>query len=366
MNSNNRICFIIPSLQAGGMERVMSELINYASKNSEFEVNLVLYGKTREIFYPTPTNINIHLPNFLFNNSLRFLNTIKTLFFLRLKIKSINPKIALSFGEYWNNFVLLSLLGLRVPLFVSDRCKPTKNLGFPSELLRKILYPSSRGIIAQTEFAKDYYTKLFNHNNVLVIPNPVKQVLNKPFSDSGRENIVLMVGRFIETKHQDRLIKMFIDLDVKDWKLVLVGYDHLQQQNLTRFKQIVDSHNANDKVIFAGKQSNVFDFYLKSKIFAFTSSSEGFPNVLGEALSAGLPVVSYDCESGPSDIIEDGYNGYLVNVFDDYNFKERLKFLMTNTTLRNSMAFNAIASVKKYDADVISKKYIDFMFSSSK
>ncbi len=364
MNSKNRICFIIPSLQAGGMERVMSELINYASINTEYEVNLVLYGSTREIFYPTPLNINIHVPDFIFNKSFRFLNTIKTFYFLRLKIKSINPKLALSFGEYWNNFVLLSLLGLRVPLFISDRCKPTKSLGIPNEFLRKMLYPFSTGIIAQTLFAKEYYAKLFRHTNVAVIPNPVKQFLHLPFSDNRRENIVLMVGRFIETKHQDRLIKMFIDLDLKDWKLVLVGYDHLQQQNLTKFKQIVDSHNANEKVIFAGKQSNVFDFYLKSKIFAFTSSSEGFPNVLCEALASGLPVVSYNCEAGPSDIIQDGYNGFLVNVFDDDSFKEKLKLLIENTVLRTQMANNAILSVQQFDSDFISKRYIDFMEAS--
>jgi GalNAc-alpha-(1->4)-GalNAc-alpha-(1->3)-diNAcBac-PP-undecaprenol alpha-1,4-N-acetyl-D-galactosaminyltransferase len=364
VNSKRRICFIIPSLQAGGMERVMSELINYTSKNTEFEVNLVLYGSTREIFYPIPKNIKIHTPKFSFSNSFRFFNTIKTLHFLRLKIRSINPVVALSFGEYWNNFVLLSLFGLRVPLFVSDRCKPTKNLGFPNEFLRKILYPFSIGIVAQTIFAKDYYTKLFSHPNVLVIPNPVNQILSLPFSDSGRENIVLMVGRFIETKHQDRLIKMFIELDVKDWKLVLVGYDHLQQQNLSRFKQIVDSHDANEKVIFVGKQSNVIDFYLKSKIFAFTSSSEGFPNVLGEALASGLPVVSYNCEAGPSDIIQDGYNGFLVNVFDDDSFKEKLKLLIENTLLRTQMANNAILSVQQFDSDFISKRYIDFMEAS--
>jgi hypothetical protein len=59
---------------------------------------------------------------------------------------------------------------------------------------------------------------------------------------------------------------MFIDVDLNDWKLVLIGFDHLKQQNLSRYKQIVDSHNANDKVIFVGKQNNVIDYYFKSKI----------------------------------------------------------------------------------------------------
>jgi GalNAc-alpha-(1->4)-GalNAc-alpha-(1->3)-diNAcBac-PP-undecaprenol alpha-1,4-N-acetyl-D-galactosaminyltransferase len=106
-----KICLVIQSLQAGGMERVMSELTGYFAIKKDTELHLILYGITREIFYPLPDTINIHKPSFRFNNKWRFIYTIKTFFFLRSKIKKINPTSILSFGEYWNNFVLLSVLG---------------------------------------------------------------------------------------------------------------------------------------------------------------------------------------------------------------------------------------------------------------
>ena len=137
-----------------------------------------------------------------------------------------------------------------------------------------------------------------------------------------------MVGRLIKTKHQDRLIEMFLELDYPGWKLALVGYDDLYQDNFKRLQAIIDQNNSQDKVVLVGREVDVDSFYRRSKIFAFTSSSEGFPNVIGEAISAGLPVVSYDCIAGPSELITQDQNGFLVPVFDDEQFREKLRLLI--------------------------------------
>ena len=105
-----RICLAIPSLQAGGMERVMSEIAWNFSKRENIELHLLMFGKDRKIFYDIPENITIHKPDFEFNDNKRTLSTIKTIFFIRKEVKKINPDRILSFGEIWNSFVLLSLL----------------------------------------------------------------------------------------------------------------------------------------------------------------------------------------------------------------------------------------------------------------
>jgi len=74
-----KLCLVIPSLQAGGMERVMSELVHCFAAREEIKVHLVLYGITREIFYPIPDNILISIPRFRFNNRWRLWCTIKTI-----------------------------------------------------------------------------------------------------------------------------------------------------------------------------------------------------------------------------------------------------------------------------------------------
>lgn len=356
-----KICLVIPSLQSGGMERVMAELTEYFCSKKEFEVHLVLYGLTREIFYKIPNNLIVHKPPFEFDNCNRTWNTLKTIWFLRHKIKEIHPDTVLSFGELWNNFVLLSLLGLKYPVYVSDRSQPNKSLGMVHDFLRKWLYPKAKGVIAQTEKAKEIYNNIYRHNNISVIGNPIRPILSKFNNSLTRKNVILMVGRLIATKHQDRLINIFLKINKPDWKLVIVGYDHLKQYHSERLQKIIDINSAQDRIILAGKQSNVESYYLESKIFAFTSSSEGFPNVIGEALSAGLPVVSYDCDAGPSDLIIHGENGYLVPVFDDEAFQKYLELLMSDDLIREVMARQAPLSVQKFDKLKIAESFSSFI-----
>jgi len=358
----NRICLVIPSLQAGGMERVMSELAWYFSTKNNVEIHLILYGIKQEIFYSIPENIIIHKPNFYFNNKYRMFFTLKTSAYLRKTIKLIKPGTILSFGEFWNSFVLLSLFSLKYPVYISDRCQPDKKFSRIHNILRKLFYPKAAGIVAQTRIAQEIYNKAGLNKNIRVIGNPINQV--KPEGRAIiRENIVLSVGRLIHTKHHDRLIKLFLEINKPGWRLIIVGYDHLKQSNMERLKNIISESKANDRVILAGKQSNVYDFYLKSKIFAFTSSSEGFPNVIGEAMATGLPVVAYDCIAGPSEMIKDGVNGYLVPIFDDDMFASKLELLMNNPELCEKFGQNGTESIEEFNIHFIGEKFFQFISS---
>ena len=127
----------------------------------------------------------------------------------------------------------------------------------------------------------------------------------------------------------------------------------------------MSSLQLSERVIFAGHQPDVQRFYDRAKIFAFTSSSEGFPNVVAEALSAGLPVVSYDCVAGPADLIRNGENGFLVDLFDDVSFGERLGYLMKNEEQRQKMSINARRSVAHLSPSTIAGKLIGFMQEST-
>ena len=361
VDNKKKICLVIPSLQAGGMERVMSELARYFSNKPELEIHLVLYGISPVVFYQIPGIIIIHKPGFTFNNRYRLYYTLKTLFYLRKEIIRINPVAILSFGEYWNNFVLLSLLGLEFPVYVSDRCQPDKNLRGLHNILRKILYKKTKGIIVQTEKALEIYKNIFPGARIYLIGNPIRRVdTNDNFN---KDNIILSVGRLIKSKNYDELIKVFVKLNAPDWKLIIVGGDALKQQNLNSLKLLVKELNAESKVIFTGYQKNVDNYYRRSKIFAFMSSSEGFPNVIGEALSAGLPVVAYDCVAGPSEMINDGENGFLVPVFDNEMFKEKLQLLIDNEDIRKLMSKKAKESVNKFSIEVIGEKYLKLLLS---
>jgi GalNAc-alpha-(1->4)-GalNAc-alpha-(1->3)-diNAcBac-PP-undecaprenol alpha-1,4-N-acetyl-D-galactosaminyltransferase len=354
------ICLVIHSLQAGGMERVMAELAHHFSKKQNIQLHLILYGINREIFYLLPKNIMVYQPSFAFDDNRRLLSTFKTLKYLRKKIKEIKPDAVLSFGEYWNNFVLMATLGLRYPVFVSDRSQPNKSLGKLQDKLRNWLYPFAKGVIAQTEKAKELFSAMYKHNNIAVIGNPIRQIENKT-ENNKRENIVLMVGRLIKTKHQDKLIELFLNINKPGWKLVIVGYDHLKQNNLEHLQAIITKLHVEDRVVLAGKQSDVEQYYLSSKIFAFTSSSEGFPNVIGEAMSAGLPVVAFDCVAGPSEMMADNENGFLIPLFDYKLFEDKLSLLMSDDLLREQMGNKAKHNIKKFEVDIVGDQFYDFI-----
>ena len=134
---------------------------------------------------------------------------------------------------------------------------------------------------------------------------------------------------------------------------------------MNNLKKLIQVLNAEDKVILAGNQAEVKSYYLKSKIFAFTSNSEGFPNVIGEAQSAGLPVISFDCVAGPSEMIKDGNNGFLIPLFDYDMFKLKLKLLMDDSSLRERFGKKGKEAIKKYSVNVIGEQYYKFILGDN-
>ena len=349
-----KLCLVIPSLHAGGMERVMAELAGYFAIKDEFKTHLIILGKSKR-FYDIPEQVLVYEPDFEFNSKFRFYHTIKTILFLRQKVRDIKPDAILSFGEMYNSFVLLSTLFLRTRVFVSDRSKPDKKWGKLHENLRKILYPLAAGIISQTTYSKEFLTKEVKHKNIKVIPNPVIPFIFTPIN---KQNIILNVGRLIYTKRIEILLDIFSKIIIPNWELWIVG-DGPQQKVLE--KRTLDLGLSN-VVKFWGIQKNINLFYSQSKIFAFTSISEGFPNALLEALNAGLPCISFNCVAGPSDLIEDNVNGFLIPEHDYKLYQFHLERLMNDPILQSEFSTNASLLSAQYNIEKIGDLYLNFMF----
>jgi glycosyltransferase involved in cell wall biosynthesis len=352
---SKKFCLILPSLKVGGMERVMTELAEYFSVHKGVETHLIVMTKS-EHFYSANNNVILHQPDFVFNTSFRMFYNLKTILFLRRTVKLLQPSSVLSFGETYNAFVLLATLKLNTKVFVSDRSKPDKRWGKFQEWLRKFLYPHSYGIVSQTQFSKNYLHSLTSHQNIRVIPNPVRS-----FNISGinREKIILSVGRLIASKKTDILLEIFSKLNCPDWQLWIVG-DGPQRNML---EEISRQLKITDRVTFWGSQKDLGKFYSKASIFAFTSVSEGFPNVLLEAMSAGLGCISFNCVAGPSDIIEDGVNGFLIPELDTDKYQLKLQQMMQDTQLLQQVSAAAINRTGLFHIDNIGEQYFKFLVS---
>ena len=131
----------------------------------------------------------------------------------------------------------------------------------------------------------------------------------------------------------------------------------------TQYRQIIKELGIDvSRCHLHGSLFNVKDEYLDSSIFVLPSRSEGFGLVVIEAMSCGLPVISFDCDNGPRNIILNGQNGYLVPPFDINEYADRIIQLIQNEELRLQMGKNAQHSSHKYDIDTIAiqwKKLFD-------
>lgn len=344
---------MIPSLGAGGMERVMAELVNFFTEETKHEIHLIILSNKNH-FYTINGNVKIYNPPFTVRGTI---GSVKLLLFLRKTISEIQPHSILSFGEMYNSFVILSTLGLKKSVFVSDRSKPDKDWGILHNNLRNSLYKYSTGIIAQTEIAKEITLERIAHSNVKVIGNPFQMKSNYP--NNSRKDIILTVGRMIKSKQHQQLIKIFSALPDNNWELHFVG-DGPERENIK--KEAIESSVAS-KIVFHGSQSSVEQYYNTAKIFAFTSNSEGFPNVVGEAMCHGVVPICYNFIAGATDLIQNEENGLIIELDDQKTFATRLYRLMNDEKTLNKLRSNSFESMQKFNIKAIGYDYLNFILN---
>ncbi len=340
----------------GGTERVVSILANQFSKEKNIEVHVILCT-AESMFYSLDERVQVHVPKFNYKRLNRATFTLQLMWFLRSKVIQIKPSAFLSFGGRYNAFSILALAGTKTPVFITDRSRPGISYGRFLDWLNAKVYRFSTGIMAQTTQAVDFSFKQTKHKNIQRIGNPIGTY---KALETNRENVILNVGRFIESKNQAQLIDIFAELPPSDWQLWFIGDGPTFELCKSRVRDL----GLYEKVIFLGKQMNLEYWYNKAAIFAFTSESEGFPNALGEAMASGCACVSYDCVAGPSDLIDDGKSGYLVPLHDQTFFKNRLIQMMQSEFDWNKMSIAAVESTKQYSEGAIAKKTLNFLLNN--
>lgn len=356
-----KVFLVIPTLSAGGAERVMSLLANDWVTKHMFDVHLILLASADD-FYEVDERVVIHRLGFLANQSglNKYIAMIKTFFLLRRLITKEKPIYILSFMTNYNIFSLLAALGKKVKVFVSERDSPLAYKSIFIKYLRRLIYPLAQGIIAQTEDYKIFIQKETGHANISVIPNPLRDTLKN--TNIQKEKIVLNVGRLVPQKgHKLLLLAFSLIEDTKDWVLVILGDGPLRDELINYAREL----GIENKVHFKGTIKNVDDWLQQSSIFAFSSISEGFPNALAEAMIAGLPCVSFNCIAGPKDLIQDGVNGFLVEPENVQLFANKLNILMVNESLRAQFSYEARKIFQTINEAEICSRYFKVMIDGN-
>lgn len=358
-----RICLIAPSLQMGGLERAMSTLANYFVSRGHDVFFVTIFALPP--FFILDERIKLSIPPYPFNRQrgkYEFVSYYIKIFspfggYLRRTIRQIQPDVIMSFGDVIPQISLISLLGLKIPFYLSNRSSP--NIIYSRHFIwfRRLGYFLHRpsGVIAQTSSAAERKRNILGKNvNIQIIPNPVHQIT---MYDTEKQNWIVSVGRLHHEKGFCRLIEAFSMVNAPDWKLVLAGTGKHEKDIKAKALEL----RIVDRVIFPGNVENVDKLLCESKIFVLPSFGEGFPNALCEGMAAGLPCISFNIVAGPRDIIKDGINGFLIPDGDLKAMAQKIQYLVDNEAERNRIGSNAKNIVDQFSIEKIGKQYLDFI-----
>lgn len=339
-----KICFVLPTLQKGGMERVVTELSNHLVNTFDITIICAVGG---EIKYNLDSKVRV-IANGKYNK-------LSLLFFLTKAIRDDNADVVIGFSEFLNPYTIISSKLNSKKVLVSDRSNPIKRHNLRDRIMRKLTYRLSNGLLAQTNFAKEVFTKRKFNKVINVLSNPLVNIENSKINHENKG--ILMVGRLTKSKNQKEIIEIFSKVLNEGWTLYIVGGGK-EREFLENF---AISLGIGEKVIFTGEVDDVESYMRKCSIFAYTSLSEGFPNALNEAMAFPLASIAYDCKAGVSDLIENNVNGFLVKEGDKESFIVKLQQLMIDANLRKSIMEKGFSNRVKYNVATISRNLISFI-----
>lgn len=227
---------------------------------------------------------------------------------------------------------------------------------------RRALYDNSDKIVVLSEKYVHNLCSMIdvaeNDEKVIAIPNPLR--FDPCFTTdmiNSKRNEVLIVSRLEESsKGLSVVFKIWRDIErsrkYADWHLTIVG----SGRDSDYYRQLCKKYKL-ENVSFEGYQ-NPLPYYQRAKIFLMTSYHEGLPMSVLEAQQCGMPVIAFDNYESITDIIINGYNGFIVKAGDIKNFGYRLQQVITNHSLYDELAMNSVRKSEDFKIDVVAARWV--------
>ncbi|GAA4785383.1 glycosyltransferase family 4 protein [Olivibacter ginsenosidimutans] len=333
------------TLPRGG-ERVTATLANCLSEKDEVHI-ISLYQGQPTPFFSFHSDIHIHVLHADRNINPNFFAKLKRkwteLYRLKGVLKSLDLACCIGVGSYPST--LLGILRRWYPSAVSYWAWEHSNYFALSSIwryLRLVAYKKLTGVVCITQADAELYQRKFKR--VVFIPNVIEPVTSIP--DTHKKKQVLAIGALEKEKGFDLLIEAFsfVKKQAADWSLLLVG----EGSEASFLQNMVAEKGLQSFVEFLPNQKNLGSIFAQSSIYVLPSRREGFGMVILEAMSYGLPCISFDCPVGPASIIRHQENGLLVQAGDVHQLAQTIVCLLNDKPLQDKLVQAGFHSVQQY------------------
>lgn len=375
-----KIAFLIYSLSGGGAERQLSYVLSYCSQNN-IKAHLVLMNTT--IKYKLPENTKLHFLEKSRSNENGFIKALKIpllayKYSRLLKLLEITHSVSMLSRPNFINILAKRLTSHKFYTITNELAFPSLQysyMGFQSKFNKTLinwLYKKSDLIIANSRGNMQDLIDNFSvpKNKITVVNNPIdlekirKIYQLEDYFDNNYFNLVSL-GRLEIGKNHEMLIRALHELNNPRLRLYIMGEGPLKNY----LKEVIDRLNLGNQIFMLGFDPNPFKYLKSSDLFIFGSNHEGFPNVLLEAMACDLPILSTNCKSGPSEIMELKNDNEFDIMITDYGIlvpiknaslmSKGIKYFLENEKFRETCIKNGKRRIKDFEKNHILKQYVE-------
>ena len=360
-----KVLMLIPSLDAGGAERVMSTLANGLCDTYSIEI---LKLKSDEPFYKLDEKVKVSSIGCTVNRKNKITSIfsklkagLKGFFGIKRYIKKTKPDVVVAFlGQMIKPVVIMRAFGgIKCKLIISERADPYARGKF-YKWFEKKFFPKADAIVCQSKAVVDFFPKKAQ-KKCIVLENPINSTAIPERFQGERRKVIVGVGRLSEQKNFKLLIEAFANLNSSfgDYKLEIYG-EGAQRNEL---EKLIDKLNLSSKVFLMGLKKNVMHVISDTSLFVLSSEFEGFPNVLIEAMASGLPVITTDFSPGVAKEIVLEQNGLIVPRNNVKELTYAIESILSDENKIESMSKENVKIKDRLGEDVILEKWkglIDF------
>ncbi|MBO9480326.1 glycosyltransferase [Salinisphaera sp. G21_0] len=353
-----KLLVVIPSLHRGGAERVVSLLSEEWAKEHTVKIAVFDASNTAYTYGGDLVDLELSANRGWLGKGVQAIRRVVSL--ARL-FREVKPDRVISFMESANFPCILAglIAGVRSRLWVSVRNDPGRFPFFYQQLIPLFYRMPDKVVAVSSGVAQALSGIGVPERRLISIPNPAPTLaptlatpLSKPTDAPDR--YILGVGRLHWQKGFDRLMTSFTRLDDKNVHLVILGEGNMRKALESQAATL----GISDRLYMPGAQENLWPWYRHALCFVLSSRHEGWPNVLMEAMSQKCPLVAFDCNYGPSEIIENGISGWLVNDGSVNDLAEALQEVINNSAQRRQFGEQSLMRVVDFEVTKIARKWL--------